>query len=302
VSFFLSKQVKQDFFMAGIDYSSFLKTIAGYADKPALFTPSEPAGTSFWDDPHISKGMLEAHLDPLHESASRRLETIDKEVANLFSAVCIKAGDKVLDMGCGPGLYAGRFAAAGVKVTGVDISERSLNYANAQARKNGLDIEYRRLNFLDLDYAGDFDAAVQVFGEVGTYSDEKRDILLAKVHRALKPRGLFIFDVTTPSLKMSQGQQNRWYLADGGFWRPGRHLTLELRFDYPEADVFVNQFIVIDEEKLTVYRIWNHNYTPETIKPVLEKAGFHIEHKWNGLDGTPYKAGGEWLAIAARRL
>jgi SAM-dependent methyltransferase len=287
--------------MADIDYSSFLKTIAGYADKPALFAPSEPADTPFWDDPHISKGMLEAHLDPLQESASRRLETIDKEVGNLLSSVCIKPGDKVLDLGCGPGLYAGRFAAAGVKVTGVDISERSLNYAIAQARKNHQDIEYRRLNFLDLDYTGEFDAAVQVFGEVGTFSDEKRDILLAKVHRALKPRGLFIFDVTTPSLKMSRGQQNRWYMADGGFWRPGRHLAMELRFDYPEANVFVNQFIVMDEACLTVYRIWNHNYTPETLKPALEKAGFNIEHTWNSLDGTPYKKGSEWLAVAARK-
>jgi len=287
--------------LTNINQSEFLKIIAGYADKPALFAPSEPAGALFWDDPHISKGMLEAHLDPLHESASRRLETIDKEVGHLFSSGCVKPGDKLLDLGCGPGLYASRFAVAGVKVTGVDISERSLNYAITQARKNNQDIEYRRLNFLDMDYAGEFDAAVQVFGEVGTLSDEKRSVLLAKVHRALKPRGLFIFDVTTPSIKMAPGQQNRWYLANGGFWRPGLHLTMELRFDYPEANVFVNQFIVIDEADLTVYRIWNHNYTPETIKPALEKAGFRIENTWNGLDGAPYKADGEWLAIAARK-
>jgi SAM-dependent methyltransferase len=283
------------------NYAAYLKLIAGYADKPALFAPSEPAGTLFWDDPHISKSMLEAHLDPLRESASRRLETIDKEVAHLVGSGCVKRGDKLLDLGCGPGLYAGRLAAAGVKVTGVDISERSLNYAIAQARKYKQSIDYRRLSFLDLDYDWEFDAAIQVFGEVGALSDENRDILFSKVHRALKPRGLFLFDVTTPSLKISQGQQNSWYLADGGFWRPGRHLAMELRFDYPEADVFINQFIVIDEAGLTVYRIWIHNYTPETLRPVLEKAGFRIEHTWNSLDGTPFKAGGEWLAIAARK-
>ena len=283
------------------DNAKYLKIIAGYTDKPALWAPGEPAEARFWDDPHISKGMLEAHLDPMHESASRRLETIDKEVANLFSSGCIKPGNKLLDLGCGPGLYAGRLAAAGVKVTGIDISERSLNYAIAQARKNNLDIEYRRMNFLDLDYDGEYDAAIQVFGEVGTLSDEKRAMLLNKVHRALKPGGLFIFDVTTPSLKIAPGQQNRWYLADGGFWRPGRHLTMELRFDYPEANVFVDQFIVIDEADLTVYRIWNHNYTPETLKLVLEKAGFRIEHTWAGMEGATYKAGSEWLAVAARK-
>jgi SAM-dependent methyltransferase len=283
------------------DYSDYLKIVAGYVDKPALFAPGEPAGAPFWDDPHISKGMLEAHLDPLHEAASRPPETIDREVNHLSSPGLLKKGDKVLDLGCGPGLYAVRLAAKELKVTGIDISERSLNYAIAQARKYGFDIEFRLLSFFNLDYVHEFDAAFQAFGEIGTFSDGMRDILLDKIRTALKPGGLFIFDVTTPDLKHFTGSQNNWYLADSGFWRPGRHMTLELRFDYPENNVFVNQYIVIDEEKLTVYRIWNHNYTPETIKPVLEKAGFRIEHTWNSLDGKPYKKGGEWLAVAARK-
>ena len=31
-----------------------------------------------WNDPHISKGMLEAHLNPDHDAASYRREFIDK--------------------------------------------------------------------------------------------------------------------------------------------------------------------------------------------------------------------------------
>ncbi len=283
------------------EYGELLSKISRYVVKPPLFAPGEPAGAHFWDDTHISKGMLEAHLDAEHESASRSAATIEREVNRLLSPGLLKKGDKVLDLGCGPGLYAVKLAAEGIKVTGIDISERSLNYAIAQARKYGLDIEFRRLNFLDLDYNGEFDAAFQAFGEIGTLSDEQRDALLAKIHTALKPGGLLIFDATTPSLKHHPGSENNWYLADGGFWRPGRNLTLELRFDYPEANVFLSQFIVIDEDNFTVYRIWNHNYTPETLEPVLEKAGFSIEHTWNGLSGTPYKPGGEWLAVAARK-
>lgn len=283
------------------DYKDFLSTISKYTEKPPLFAPGGPPDARFWDDPHISKGMLEAHLDPGRELASRRPETIDLEVNHLLSQDILKPGDRLLDLGCGPGLYASRFAAKGVKVTGIDFSERSLDYATAQARKYGLDIEYRLLNFLELDYSGEFDAAIQVFGEVGTLSDEKRDVLLGKIHRALKPGGVFLFDVTTPALNQNPGAQNNWNMADSGFWRPGRHMTVELRFDYPEENVFVNQYIVIDEDRLTVYRIWNHNYTPDTLRPVLEKAGFRIEKTWNDLAGTPYRAGGEWFAVAARK-
>jgi len=283
-------------------FNDILGTISKYSVKPPLFAPGEPAGAPFWDDEHISKSMLESHLDPLNPSASRAFEVIDAEAGNLFASGLVKPGDNLLDLGCGPGLYASRLAAKGVKVTGIDISERSLDYAAAQAHKNGLDITYRRLNFLDLDYTARFDAAIQVYGEMGVFTNDKRDIIFDKVHAALKPRGLFIFDVTTPSLKMPPAPQNNWYLANRGFWRSGRHLTMELRFDYPEENVFLNQFIVIDDDKFTVYRIWNHNYTPETLEPALKKAGFQLEHTWNGLSGTPYKPGGEWLGIVARRL
>lgn len=269
--------------------------------KPALFTPSEPAGTLFWDDPHISKSMLDSHLDQNNPGASRPFKVIDAQVNHLLSSGLVKPGEKLLDLGCGPGFYASRLAAQGVKVTGVDISLRSLDYAIAQARRDGLDITYRRLNFLDLDYTAEFDVALQVYGEMGVFPDDQRDAIFSKVRAALKPRGLFAFDLTTPFVKLPPAPQNNWYFARRGFWRPVPHLTMEYRYDYPENDIFCNQYTVLDEEKTVVYRVWNHNYTPDTIKPVLEKAGFRVEHIWNDLAGTPYQTGGEWLAVAARK-
>jgi len=55
-----------------------LSMLMALQKKPAPFTPGEPL---FWDDPHISKGMLAAHLDPNTDVASRRPETIDRTVA-----------------------------------------------------------------------------------------------------------------------------------------------------------------------------------------------------------------------------
>jgi 2-polyprenyl-3-methyl-5-hydroxy-6-metoxy-1,4-benzoquinol methylase len=47
----------------------------------------------------------------------------------------------LLDLGCGPGLYAERFSRAGVKIVGLEISQRSLDYASEQEQKAGLEIE-----------------------------------------------------------------------------------------------------------------------------------------------------------------
>jgi SAM-dependent methyltransferase len=281
------------------NYSGILSQIQKYAAKPDLFEPGEPR---FWDDPHISRGMLEAHLNPDHDAASRRPETIDKEVSHLISSGTLTRGDRLIDLGCGPGLYASRLCERGVKVTGVDISERSLNYAIAQSVSSRHNIEYRLMDFFDIKYSGEFDAALQAHGELATFSDEKRDELLATVHDALKPGGIFIFDVTSSATKPQERLPDRWYIADGGFWRPGKHLVLEQAFFYLQDSVHVDQYIVVDEKDAVVYRTWIRHYTLRSIRACLKKAGFKIERSWNDLAGTPYKVGGEWLAIAARRI
>ncbi len=282
--------------MAETRYTDFLKSISQYSAKPPLFQPGEKL---FWDDPHISKSMLEAHLNPDNDAASRRPVTIDKEVSNLISSGALKPGYKILDLGCGPGLYASRLAEKGIKVTGVDISESSLNYAIAQSKEKGLDIEYRLLNFFGIDYSCEFDAVMQITGELNVFSDEMRDRLLSMLNKALKPGGVLVFDITTRACRKKYGLKNSWYVSDDGFWRPNRHLVLTQGFDYPEDNVWLDRYIVIDDNNIKIYHNWFHDYDLETIRQVLSRAGFELINTWNDLAGTPYQEGGEWIAIVA---
>ncbi|MFC2014542.1 class I SAM-dependent methyltransferase [Chloroflexota bacterium] len=280
--------------------SATLVAISKYATKPSLFEPGE---LHFWDDPYISESMLEAHLNPDFEGASRKAETIKAEVGHLFSSGMLKPGNRVLDMGCGPGLYASKFAEKGMKVTGIDISERSLDYARRYAEEKGLDIEYRHLDFLNIDYSGEFDAVVQIYGELSAFSDKERDAFLEKIYRALKPDGMLIFDVSTRAQRMKEGLRNRWYTSENGFWRPENYLVLEHGFDYPEQDVWLDQYIIVGEDgSVTVYRDWFHDYTRESINQVLGKAGYQVLEIWNDFTGNPYEEGGDWIAIASRKM
>ena len=45
--------------------------LRAYLQKPRLYAPSTG---EFWNDPHISKGMLEAHLNPQVDAATRKHE------------------------------------------------------------------------------------------------------------------------------------------------------------------------------------------------------------------------------------
>ncbi len=271
-----------------------LAFISGHNGKPGLFEPGEPR---FWDDPHISKGMLDAHLNPNNDAASRRPEIIKKTVEHLFENKIVEPGRKVLDLGCGPGLYSERICQSGAFVTGLDISENSIKYA----RKSASQVEYHCMNFFDMEYCNEFDAVIQVYGELCTFSDELRDRLLKLIHKSLKKGGMFVFDVSTRRLRAKNGLKNGWYICDKGFWRANEHMVLEQGYDYPEADVWLDQYIVLDGQGIGVYRNWFHDYSIHTIRTVLSGAGFKIKHAWNDLTGTRFTEDGDWIAICAEK-
>ena len=274
-----------------------LSRIRQLQEKPQPFEPGEP---HFWTDPHIAKQMLAFHLDPSVDAASRRPETIERITSWIAASVGLRPGDRILDLGCGPGLYAERLAQVGFQVTGVDFSQNSIDYASAQAREKNLPIQYRCLNYLELEDQALYSAVLLIYGDYCPLSPGQRAQLLANVRTALIPGGCFILDVTTPRLRQKHGLQNRWYAAGQGFWKPGPHLVLEKGFAYPD-NLFLDQYIVIEADgKISVYRNWFQDFTPDTIRAELAAGGFEIEGLWGDLTGAPYTPDSEWIGIAAR--
>lgn len=266
---------------------------------PPLFEPGEPL---FWDDPHISQQMLAFHLDPATEAASRSPQAIERIVHWLIETLPLAPGAAVLDLGCGPGLYAARLAQRGLGVTGIDYSRRSIAYARQYAAEHGLAIDYRCQDYLTFEDEARYDAVLLIYGDLCPLAPAARDSLLGRVRRALKPGGAFVCDVTTRACRARHGLKNHWYAAESGFWRPGPHLVLEHGFDYPEHDIYLDQFIVIEANgALSVYRNWFQDYTPASITAVLDAQGFTVRGTWADLAGTPYTPGAEWIGVIAER-
>ena len=268
-------------------------------EKPSPFEPGEPL---FWNDPHISEQMLAAHLNPDTDQASRKPETITASVAWIATNLDLQPGDAVIDLGCGPGLYASRLAQRGLAVTGVDYSERSIAYARQYAQDHDLAVDYRYQNYLTLSDESRYDAALLIFGDYCTFDTDQRTRLLENVRRALKPGGTFVLDVSTRQHREKYGVQNGWYVSEGGFWRKGPHLVLEQGFDYPEEKIYLDQMIVIEPSgTLTVYRNWFQDYDPEMITAELAKGGFEVEQVYSDLAGTPYREDSEWIGVVAKK-
>ena len=275
-----------------------LRQLEDLSAPPEPFTPGEPL---FWDDPHISKQMLDAHLSLDTDAASRRPEQIGAIIDWLMDYLDLEPGNTWLDMGCGPGLYTSRLAQRGLHVIGMDYSRRSIAYALEQAETHNLKIDYRLQNYLELDDAEQYDVISLIYGDFCPLPPDDRATLLTRVKQALKPGGRFVFDVTTPVLRQRRHVARRWSAApDGGFWRPGPHLMLECGFKYPD-DVYLDQYIVLETKgRLTVYRNWFQDYTPEHLTAELTANGFEVEALWSDLMGTPYNNDSEWIGVVAK--
>ncbi len=100
-------------------------------------------------------------------------------------------------MGCGPGLYAERLHKKGYNITGIDFSQRSINYARKKARERNQEINYVYKNYMDINYKNEFEIVILIYCDFGVLSDIRRQVLLKKIYESLKPGGKFIFDVFT---------------------------------------------------------------------------------------------------------
>jgi len=277
-----------------------LSLLNSLQQKPEPFTPGEPL---FWDDPHISISLLETHLNPTIDQASRRPETVDASVDWIMQVLGLQPGDSIIDLGCGPGLYATRLALNGLTVTGVDYSRRSIAYANAFAEEFSLGITYRYQNYLTLEDEARYDAVLLIFGDYCTFNPDQRRQILANVHRALKKGGHFVLDVSTRLHREKYGAKKVWTVSQGGFWRPGPHLVLEQGFDYPDSKIYLDQYVVLEEDgKVSVYRNWFQDFDREMIVHELSMGGFDVQGVWSDLTGTPYSETSEWIGVRATKV
>ena len=266
-------------------------------EKPGLY---ERGNAVMWTDPHISKQLLELHLDPRHDMASRGKSKI-MQVADWMLTVSNSPHQKILDLGCGPGLYAQYLAGKGHEVTGVDISRNSIEYARQQASNHQLDIDYRVLNYLDLDLDSRFDLVIMIYLDFCVLLPGERDKVLQNILKALKPGGILIFDVINERNIDQKITKPAWEKRNKGFWRDGPYLALENGYHYPDQEVFVSQHVVVSEEDIRTYLFWNHYYTLEKMLTLMTSEGFSdvINHEnllpgkddpWQGENITFYSA------------
>lgn len=260
-------------------------------------TPYMPSAQKFWDDTHISEHMLRSHIDPNQDGATRNHAFVRKSAEWIAS---LHDGGDLLDLGCGPGIYADLFDSYGFAVTGIDYSRRSIAYAREAALRNGKRINYIEQNYLCIAYEDAFDVITLIYCDFGVLAPDNRKRLLKKIYRALRPGGLFIMDAFTKNQYTDFVEKLSVTYENGGFWSPEAYICIKCDRRYGDS-VVLEQYNVMTEDKVATYNIWNEAFDQERLSRMLHAAKFNDVYFYGDVCGCAVSGEDKTICVVAKK-
>jgi SAM-dependent methyltransferase len=230
-----------------------------------------------WDDPAFSKRMLKEHLSQEHDAASRRLEIIDKQVRWIHQQVLEGKPTRILDLGCGPGLYINRLAGLGHQCVGIDFSPASIAYAREQAEEANLDCTYLQEDIRSAEFGEGYDLVMSIFGEFNVFRPQEAKSILTKAYHVLVPDGLLLIEPHTFDMVVQLGKQpNSWYASEKGLFSDEPHLCLQENFWEADDGVAIERYFIIQAAsgEVTRYSSSTQAYTDDEYRSLLTECGF----------------------------
>jgi SAM-dependent methyltransferase len=256
-----------------------------------------------WGQPEFARRLLQEHLDQSHDGASRRKTVIARHIRRL-KRLLPAAPARILDAGCGPGLYAVALTGLGHHVTGVDVSGPALRYARElvrDAHPRGT-AHFVRADLRDVDLApGAFDAALLVYFVLEAFPRAEQPKVLARIATALEPGGVLIAEMRVRP-QQPPGRLDWWDVVPNSLLSDRRHVLLGDSVYDPRKHTYVLRDVAVFDDGTVAVRQTSGWLCPfGSITRLFKRAGFAevaIYDGWTGTEGSPLS---ESLLVVARR-
>jgi SAM-dependent methyltransferase len=216
--------------------------------------------------------MLREHLSQDHDSASRRTAIIDVQVEWLIEVVLDGAGRRILDLGCGPGLYSKRFAARGHTCVGIDLSPASIEYARSESPE----CEYILGDVRTAPFGAGYDCAMFIFGELNAFPREQAVSILRRAAGALNPGGQLVIEVHEYDYLHTLGHRSpTWRGAESSVFADVAHVCLHEHFWNEFHRAAIERYFVIEAtQTVSTFVSTAQAYELDEYQSLLRDGGF----------------------------
>lgn len=191
----------------------------------------------------------------------------EQEVDFIAETLGANAGERLLDVGCGPGRHSLEFARRGLQVLGVDISPEFITIAHRQAVGAGLTPSFFPMDARELPFDAEFDLVICLCQ--GAFGLGLPDLqILRNIRKSMKPGG-----------RLALGAANVFYALNHLTDQPAGVVgPVTGEFDPVKMLFKAKVEGVIGEGGATAdFEIWNSCYTPRELEWIANGAGLNPE-------------------------
>jgi SAM-dependent methyltransferase len=242
------------------------------------------------DDGSIADHWFEALADHLGEAYLRYSFTkgTQNEVDFLVDVLGLGRGDRVLDVGCGPGRHAHLLGRRGIEVHGVDISQRFVDLARVDAPAGAT---FERTDARELAFDAEFDAVISLCQ--GAFGLAAGGPHLDRIEGPVSPAGLVLGARADadPDARVLDGMARAL--------RPGGRLAVSAFSAYfqvrwlEDTDSFdaaagVNHERTVlrsPEGAEATHDLWTTCFTPRELRLLAARSGLEVRDLWSVTPG-----------------
>jgi len=233
--------------------------------------------------------MLEYHLNESIDVSSRNINFINQSVDWISDRFNLNSNSDIIDFGCGPGLYANRFAEKEIKVTGIDFSKNSIGYAKQIASNSDLNVNYIHKNYLNFEIDKKYDLITMIMCDFCALSPNQRKIMLDKFMNLLKPDGKVLLDVYSLNYFDQKDELSTYELNHlNNFWSPDDYYCFINSFKYNDIKVTLDKYTIIEKKRTRVVYNWLQYFSMESLKKEFEENNLIINDIYSDVSGKDY--------------
>ena len=235
------------------------------ADGSVMIEPIDGEGTGRVAEGgpgHWFEGVAE-HLGAAYLRYSFTYGTV-REVDVLVEALDLLPGQRILDVGCGPGRHAHELARRGYEVVGIDISETFVALASEKAPDGA---SFVHGDARTMEFEAEFDAALSLCqGAFGLAGGPEADpaafdpdgVVLDRMATALRPGGRIALTAFSAYFQVRFLDDDDHFDADSGVNRE-RTVLRDLEGVEARAD------------------LWTSCFTPRELRLLCDRAGLDVD-------------------------